>query len=129
LSTLLRPELDLLHRSKRKKGKHMYLYCIHCYRCFEQDVTDTMDAGIVDRKRPVDEDGGPWLKCPYQDCDGSPIDFWDWNKFLKDAKLGDPKDKVLAGYPEIPAPCIVYDMYPKPSWKPRTRSGSMPNLV
>lgn len=50
-------------------------------------------------------------KCVYEDCDGSPIDFFSWEG---------GKQKYGVIYPAVPKPGIIYDLYPDAGWKPMT---------
>ena len=61
-----------------------YIWCLHCEKVFNKE---------------------DWLKnkfhCPDNNCDGSPIDAWDWNDLLKNNPV----------HPKIPEPGKYYPLY------------------
>ncbi|MHC4201586.1 MAG: hypothetical protein ACYSU0_16480 [Planctomycetota bacterium] len=40
----------------------------------------TMEVG----QQYTDKDGREWRQCPYDGCDGSPLDFVNWREFRSD---------------------------------------------
>lgn len=83
-------------------------WCMHCERCWAQKTSDKWKAGIPDestiqRLGHLNSKGDPWLKCPYDDCDGDPKDFWLWEEMLKDwnrVTRGPAKESVEEGKKE-----------------------------
>ena len=90
----------------------VWWYCIHCFRCWRQDADSPFKAGIPDEDTttalgPINDKGDPWLKCPYDGCDGDPKDFWRWDKHRESFS-----EELPAPYPETPLVGVVYPMYP-----------------
>ncbi len=64
-----------------------WLLCLHCERAFE--VTLSSEPGEaqgpielapeLEAQLGVERDGETYVECPYEDCDGSPLDFWWWD--------------------------------------------------
>ena len=97
----------------------VWLWCLHCERCFQvllskqpqwRDDEETQvhgesvfDYGYeLEVQIGVETDGEVYATCPYEDCDGSLLDFKWWKEFS-------------AGYdgtPEVPAAGAVYPLYP-----------------
>ncbi len=90
-----------------------YWWCLHCSRTFKGPVS-MWDAGVPDKNAfMLLPDGNPMLKCPYKDCDGSPIDLFDW-----DSNYLQWSSELATPYPKEPAVGVVYPMYPDKDYIP-----------
>ncbi len=74
----------------------MLLWCLHCERTFKKGT-----------ERTVVERGLELSLCHYAGCDGSEIDFWEWEK----VRIPYEKDPDRETYPEIPMYGKVYPLY------------------
>jgi hypothetical protein len=81
--------------------RKQWFWCIHCERAFESNVPDDWKFGwfIEEVGRPVMEESGEiWWRCPYEGCDGTPIDFIPWEEMREG-------DRAL---PMVPVTGTVY---------------------
>ena len=74
----------------------MILWCLHCERTFKKGT-----------ERTVVERGLELSHCHYAGCDGSEIDFWEWET----VRTPYEKDLDRETYPEIPIYGKVYPLY------------------
>ena len=88
----------------------VWFWCIHCERTFESNVPDDWQHGWFYEevgKPRVDKAGQTWWECPYEGCDGSPIDFIPWDDMRED----DPSLPVTPEKGAVYSPC--YDGFPE----------------
>lgn len=67
--------------------RKQWFWCIHCERAFQSDVPVSWRRGwyLDEVGVPhVDKQGREWYECPYDGCDGSPIDFIPWDDIRED---------------------------------------------
>jgi hypothetical protein len=99
-------------------GRRLWVWCLHCERTYEAIVPDGdgpgnfFNVGVPLREVggevvPLDDDDpamGPYLRCPFGDCDGTPIDVhsWAWVR------------RANPGYPAVPEVGRRYALYPPP---------------
>ena len=82
--------LDQLdHHKMFKSGLQLgdWVWCLHCERVYQYGEYRTVPGGSIRL-------GDGWESaelqyCPYDGCDGSPLDLWEW-------------DKVREGHPDYP---------------------------
>ena len=90
-----------------------WAWCLHCERCFEVSLSREPEAGDYaagtfgfaedfEAQFGVERDGQVFAECPYEDCDGSLLDFWWW------ATLRGKRPEL----PLTPEADRVYPLYP-----------------
>lgn len=59
-----------------------WVWCLHCERAYRYGEYRAVLGGSV---REGDSFEGEELQlCPFEDCDGSPLDLWEWDKVRSD---------------------------------------------
>lgn len=95
-----------------------WIWCLHCERCYEvhlhrepcpadeerQEYGEGPFNFVTDLEMQLgtESEGRVFAECPYDDCDGSALDFWWWDT-LREKRLG---------LPEVPQEGQVYPLYP-----------------
>ena len=96
----------------RSMNIEQWLWCMHCERGFKVYLSNRMDAEVgrdgqwfheLELQLGVESEinGKAYVECPYDGCDGDPLDFWDWEVI-----------RAKNQYPEVPEEGTVYPMYP-----------------
>jgi hypothetical protein len=101
--------LAQVRQGKETTMRQVWFWCIHCERVFESDVPDDWKRGwfIEEVGKPyVDTSGRTMYECPYDGCDGSPIDFIPWDDMRED----DPSLPYVPEKDVVYTPC--YDGFP-----------------
>jgi hypothetical protein len=83
------------------KPRLIWFWCVHCERTFQSEVPADWKRGwfIEEVGKPyTDKAGRTWYECPYDGCNGSPIDFIPWDDMRED----DPS------LPHTPEKDVVY---------------------
>ncbi len=73
-------------------GQGKWVWCLHCERAYRQG----------EERKGHDRHFGDVEACAYADCDGSPLDQWEWQKVAE-----------ANGYPETPERGHLYPLYSK----------------
>ena len=103
-----------------------WVWCLHCERVFQIELSRAPEILTAEEEKRIqdysegcfsfaeefeaqfgkaDRRGIVYAECPYDDCDGSLLDFYWWRKFRM--------DELHPGYPEEPCPGCRYPMYPE----------------
>ena len=53
-----------------------WVWCLHCERAFQYG--EYREVAVDSVVAPYRDE--PFQLCPYDSCDGSPLDWWEWNR-------------------------------------------------
>ena len=63
--------------------KRKYLWCLHCEQIIK---TENLMVSVELYQKPKYKYSMHWLCCPYKDCDGDPLDWFDKDDLIDNNK-------------------------------------------
>lgn len=95
-------ELDYLRMFQSDAALGDWMWCLHCERAFRLGEYREVEGDRVRSGQFGDDCGAEVLQlCPYDDCGGSPIDWWTWAQIRS----------YHSDYPDVPERGKEYPLY------------------
>lgn len=98
MAAKVRPLSHITTMFKIPKG--IWVWCLHCSRCYRVGEYKLVGCFKFECKRAnpdsctIDDCKHKLQSCPYEDCDGTPIDAWPWKEHRGKSRPAVPKRNV-----------------------------------